>query len=80
MAVLGLLMLLLQRGDANILNASVSTCIVWMVLGMVLVAAGLYGKTGSAQRAEAEERIRHRPTGAVPTDGDVALARIDPTD
>jgi hypothetical protein len=47
---------------------------------MVLVAAGLYGKTGSPQRAEAEERIRHRPTGAVPTDGDVALARIDPTE
>ncbi|MBB5868017.1 hypothetical protein F4553_001396 [Allocatelliglobosispora scoriae] len=79
MSVLGMLMLAVQRTDANVLNASVWTCLVWMVLGMVLVAAGLYGKSGSPQRAEAEERIRHRPTGAVPTDGDVALARIDPT-
>jgi len=80
MVVLGLLMLMVQRTEANILNAGVWTCAVWMVIGMVLVAAGLYGKTGSAQLAEVEERIRHRPTGAVPTDGDVVLARVDPTE
>ncbi|HWH01116.1 MAG TPA: DUF4383 domain-containing protein [Pilimelia sp.] len=57
--VMGMLMLALLQTDANILNFSVSTCIVSFVIGLVLLTAGLYGKVGTAEFASAEEQLRH---------------------
>lgn len=42
-------MLLLLRTDGNILNFSMTTVIVSYVIGMVLLATGLYIKIGSAE-------------------------------
>jgi hypothetical protein len=55
----GILMLALQRTELNILNFSVRTCVVSFLIGMLLFAAGLYGKTASHQDAEAQEAHRH---------------------
>jgi hypothetical protein len=61
----GLVMLILQRTDANFLNFTVSTCVVSFLFGMLLFAAGLYGKTAPREVADAEEAHRHglRPVG-----------------
>jgi hypothetical protein len=56
----GLLMLALLQTDANFLGFSLVNCIVSFVLGMVVFAAGLYGKTGSEADVAAEEAFRHR--------------------
>jgi hypothetical protein len=42
-------MLLLLRTDGNILNFSITTVVVSYVIGMVLLASGLYGKIGSEE-------------------------------
>lgn len=55
----GLVMLVLQRTDANILNFAVRTCVVSFAIGMVLFAAGLYGKAAPADEAAAQEAHRH---------------------
>jgi hypothetical protein len=57
--VVGMLMLTLLQTDANFLGFSVVNCIVSFVLGMVVLAAGLYGKTGSDADVAAEEPFRH---------------------
>jgi len=57
--VAGIAMLALLRTDANVLNFSMATCVVSFVIGMVLLAAGLYGKSGSVDAAKAEEVLRH---------------------
>src|SRR5436309_7810581 len=44
----GMLMLGLLRTDANFLGSSMTNCIVSFVLGTVVFAAGLYGRTGTA--------------------------------
>jgi hypothetical protein len=55
----GMAMLLLMRTNANFLGFSMSNCVVSFLIGTVLLAAGLYGKTGSADEARAEELARH---------------------
>jgi hypothetical protein len=55
----GLVMLTVMETEANILNFSVSTCVVSFVIGLVLFTAGLYGRVGSRARASAEESFRH---------------------
>jgi hypothetical protein len=55
----GLLMLTVLQTDANILNFTVSTCIVSFIIGVVLFAAGLYGRSGSRALQRAEEAFRH---------------------
>jgi Domain of unknown function (DUF4383) len=55
----GLLMLALLQTDANFLGFSLVNCVVSFVLGMVVFAAGLYGKTGSDEDVAAEEAFRH---------------------
>jgi hypothetical protein len=55
----GLLMLALLQTDANFLGFSMVNCIVSFILGMVVFAAGLYGKTGSEDDVAAEEAFRH---------------------
>jgi hypothetical protein len=55
----GLLMLALLQTNANFLGFSMVNCIVSFILGMVVFAAGLYGKTGSEEDVAAEEAFRH---------------------
>lgn len=59
----GLVMLLLLQTDANFLNFQVATCIVSFLIGTLLVLAGLYGKRGSEEEAQAEDEFRHRGRG-----------------
>jgi uncharacterized membrane protein YqjE len=47
--------------DANVFNASMVNVIVLLVLGLVLITAGLYGKVGSAEASRAEQEIAHSP-------------------
>ncbi|GAA3770443.1 hypothetical protein GCM10022225_66740 [Plantactinospora mayteni] len=56
--VVGLAMLTVLQTDANILNFSVSTVIVSMLFGLVLLATGLYDKVGPPEHAEAEREMR----------------------
>ncbi|HEY7226198.1 MAG TPA: DUF4383 domain-containing protein [Micromonosporaceae bacterium] len=55
----GLLMLALLRGSANFLGFTVATCVVSMIIGMVLLLSGLYGKVGTVRDVWAEEDFRH---------------------
>jgi hypothetical protein len=57
--VVGMLMLGLIRTDANFFGFSVVNCIVSFIIGIVVFAAGLYGKTGSASDVADEESFRH---------------------
>lgn len=55
----GLVELALLQTNANFLGFSMVNVIVSFVLGMVVFAAGLYGKTGSEADVAAEEAYRH---------------------
>jgi hypothetical protein len=55
----GMFMLLLLQTDANVLNFSVTTCVVSFLIAMALLTAGLYGKVGPPDAAAAEEAFRH---------------------
>jgi len=57
--VAGMLMLTLLRTDANFLGFTMANVIVSFIIGIVLFAAGLYGKSGSAELAAAQEHERH---------------------
>jgi uncharacterized protein DUF4383 len=57
--VAGLAMMTVLHTDLNLLNFSMSNCVVSFVIGLVLLDAGLYGKTGPRELAEAEHRLRH---------------------
>jgi glucose uptake protein GlcU len=62
--VTALAMMTVLQTDANILNFSMSTVIVSMIFGLLLLATGLYDKVGPPEHAHAEERYRREP---VPT-------------
>lgn len=55
---LGLAELAVLRTDANVLNFSVTTCIVTMVIGLVLLLAAMYGKVGSEDEHRAWQEGR----------------------
>lgn len=57
--VVGIAMLALLNTDLNVLNFSVATVIVSFIIGMVLFSAGMYGRSGSPEQAQAEEAVRH---------------------
>lgn len=57
--VVGMAMLALLNTDLNILNFSMATVIVSFTVGLVLFAAGLYGRSGPPAQARAEEAFRH---------------------
>ncbi|MBY8871551.1 DUF4383 domain-containing protein [Micromonospora sp. PLK6-60] len=59
--VTGLLMMAVLQTSANFLNFSMSTVIVSLLFGLVLLATGLYDRIGPADHAAAEARHR-RPT------------------
>ncbi len=54
----GMAMMALMQTDANILAFSMVTCIVSFIFGMLFLAAGLYGKVGTAEQHDAEEAYR----------------------
>jgi Domain of unknown function (DUF4383) len=54
------MMAVLQTG-ANFLNFSMSTVIVSMVFGLLLLATGLYDKVGPPEHADEPERLRRSP-------------------
>lgn len=56
--VTGMLMLSVLQTEANFLNFSMSTVIVSMLFGLLLLATGLYDKVGTAEHAESERRGR----------------------
>src|SRR6266545_4114447 len=60
----GLVMLVLQRTDANFLGFSVSNCVASFILGIITGTAGLYGKVGSVETESAEESFRHGSAAA----------------
>ncbi len=57
--VIGMAELALMRTDLNYLAFSMANVIVSFVIGMVLFAAALYGKSGTSEQADAEEAFRH---------------------
>lgn len=56
--VLGLAMLAFLQTDANIFNFSIMTDIVVLVLALVLLMAGMYGKVGTDDEHEAWQKAR----------------------
>jgi hypothetical protein len=57
--VAGTAMMALVHTGANVFNFSIITSIASYVIGLALLTAGLYGKVGTAQEADAEEAVRH---------------------
>ena len=57
--VAGLAMLLLVRTELNFLGFTPETCIVSFIIGIVLLIAGLYGKTSTMLDVRREEDYRH---------------------
>lgn len=56
--VLGLAQLAFQRTDANIFNFSMMTDIVLLVLALVLLMAGMYGRVGTNEEQDAWQKAR----------------------
>jgi hypothetical protein len=56
--VLGLAELAFLRTDANIFNFSIMTDIVVLVLALVLLMAGMYGKVGTDEEYESWQKAR----------------------
>ncbi|GAA0542833.1 hypothetical protein GCM10010172_25370 [Paractinoplanes ferrugineus] len=59
LAAFGVLIMAVIQTDANVLNASMVNVIVTIVLGVVALCAGLYGKVGSADAARTESAAAH---------------------
>jgi hypothetical protein len=57
--VMGLANLALLETQLNVFAFNMTNCIVWLVIGLILFAAGLYGRTGTRGRLLAEEGFRH---------------------
>ncbi|GAB3143991.1 hypothetical protein GCM10027290_21390 [Micromonospora sonneratiae] len=58
--VTAIAMMAVLQTDANFLNFSMSTVIVSMIFGLLVLATGLYDKVGPAADAEAEQTYRQR--------------------
>jgi peptidoglycan/LPS O-acetylase OafA/YrhL len=56
---LAMVIMATMQTDANAFNASMINVLVLVVLGLVLLTAGLFGKVGSVQAARAEEAAAH---------------------
>ncbi len=59
--VTSILMMALLETPANFLNFSMSTVIVSMIFGLILLGTGLYDKVGTDEHAEDERRNRSHP-------------------
>jgi hypothetical protein len=58
--VSGMAMMALMESELNILGFTMTTCVVSFLIGLVLLAAGLYGAVGTQREAELEEAFRQR--------------------
>ncbi|MFF5174288.1 DUF4383 domain-containing protein [Micromonospora sp. NPDC000089] len=58
MMAIGLAGLAFIRTDANIVNFSIMTVIVFLTLSLVLLVAGMYGKVGTDEEKSAWEKAR----------------------
>ncbi|MFE0589517.1 DUF4383 domain-containing protein [Micromonospora echinospora] len=56
--VTGVAMMSVLQTDANFLNFSMSTVVVSMIFGLLLLATGLYDKVGPPEHAETERHQR----------------------
>ncbi len=54
----GIYMVAFMQTAANFLNFSVSTAILSLIFGLVLLLAGMYDKTGSPERARTEQAFK----------------------
>jgi hypothetical protein len=61
----GMAMLAFLETSLNLLNFTVTTCVVSFVVGLLLFTAGLYTRHGSVAEGAAEDRRRH----SVPVNG-----------
>jgi hypothetical protein len=61
--VAGLFMMALLNTGANLLNFAMTNTIVSFLIGLALLLAGLYGKTGDPDLQDAEDRLRHGELG-----------------
>jgi hypothetical protein len=61
--VAGVVMMALLNTQANLLNFSMTNVIVSFIIGLVLLLAGLYGKTGAPDLQQAEDQLRHGELG-----------------
>ncbi|MFI7607035.1 DUF4383 domain-containing protein [Micromonospora sp. NPDC049366] len=59
--VTSILMMSVLQTEANFLNFSMSTVIVSMIFGLVLLGTGLYDKIGTSDHAEAQRNHRYHP-------------------
>ncbi|WP_306204816.1 DUF4383 domain-containing protein [Actinoplanes sp. RD1] len=55
MLAVAMVMLAMLRTDADVLGFSVATVVVWVVLGLVVLTAALYGQVGSDEQSHAEQ-------------------------
>jgi hypothetical protein len=58
----GTAMMAVLNTDLNVLNFSIITVVVSYGIGLVLFTAGLYGRSGPAEAARAQELVRHGGT------------------
>ena len=59
MCGIAVLIMATMQTDANALDASMVNVLVLLIVGLVTLVAGLYGKIGTAQAARAEETAVH---------------------
>ncbi|MFG3297362.1 DUF4383 domain-containing protein [Micromonospora chersina] len=59
--VTGILMMAVLQTTANFLNFSMSTVLISLVFGLILLATGLYDKVGTDEHAADERRRREHP-------------------
>jgi peptidoglycan/LPS O-acetylase OafA/YrhL len=55
----GVLTMAFIQTDANVFDVSMVNVIVFIVLGLICLTAGLYGRTGTDQAARDEEALAH---------------------
>ncbi|GIJ77264.1 protein of unknown function [Micromonospora phaseoli] len=60
-----ILMMSVLQTDANFLNFSMSTVVVSMLFGLILLGTGLYDKVGAPEDAEAERNRRYHPVAEI---------------
>ncbi|MEU5946958.1 DUF4383 domain-containing protein [Micromonospora sp. NPDC047465] len=65
--VTSILMMAVLQTEANFLNFSMSTVIVSMFFGLLLLGTGLYDKVGTDEHAAEERRHRHHPVSEAHT-------------
>lgn len=68
LAVIGVALLAVMQTDVNIFNFSVANVITCMVTGLLLIAAGLYGRIDAPDGEHTGPGVGHRPVSKVSGD------------